>query len=320
MPASLCQADRLRSLRRNTVKASGGAQAPAPFIVGVGRSGTTLLRLMLDAHPEMAIPPETHFGVRLVKRFEEGSAGAAETAEWIASRNRWGDFGLDASELKQRLDAHRRLTAGDAFRDFFGLYAERHGKSRWGDKTPIYLRQMRLLERAVPEAHFIHMIRDGRDVALSVWDRVGKEKDAAKMARLWKRRIRKARNQAEKLGHYVEVRYEDLILETEPTLRRVATFIELDWDDAMLRYHEHSAERMSEMDRDLPALASGRARPGERRLDAFKLTSEPPQVTRVKRWRTQMEPDDVQAFEDTAGDLLDELGYETGVTVASGSD
>ncbi|MDQ3729496.1 MAG: sulfotransferase [Actinomycetota bacterium] len=302
------------------MRASGGVEAPAPFIVGVGRSGTTLLRLMLDAHPEMAIPPETHFAVRLVKHFEEGSPGAAETAEWIASRNRWGDFGLEADDLEKRLAAHRRLAAGDALRDFFCLYAERHGKSRWGDKTPIYVRQMRRIERAVPEAHFVHMIRDGRDVALSVWDRVGKEKDATKMARLWKRRIRKARSQAEKLGHYVEVRYEDLILETEPTLRRVASFIELAWDDAMLSYHEHSAERMSELDRDLPALASGRERPGERRLDAFKLTSEPPQATRVERWRTQMEPADVQAFEDTAGDLLEELGYETGVPVAAGSD
>ncbi|HYH62159.1 MAG TPA: sulfotransferase [Solirubrobacterales bacterium] len=303
--------------RKNAVRASGGDQSPAPFIVGVGRSGTTLLRLMLDAHPELAIPPETHFAVRLVKRFEEGRLDAAEAAEWISSKNRWGDFGLDATELESRLAAHRHLAAGDALRDFFTLYAERHDKSRWGDKTPIYVRQMRRLERAVPEAHFVHMIRDGRDVALSVWDRVGKEKDAVKMARLWKRRIRKARRQAEKLGHYFEVRYEDLILDTEPTLRRVADFIKLDWDAAMLRYHEQSAERMAEMDRALPALASGRERPGERRLEAFKLTSEPPQKGRVERWRKQMDPADVQAFEDTAGDLLEELGYETGDCRAS---
>jgi len=272
---------------------------------------------MLDAHPELAIPPETHFAVRLVKRFEEGRLDATEAAEWISSKNRWGDFGLDATELESRLAAHRHLAAGDALRDFFTLYAERHDKSRWGDKTPIYVRQMRRLERAVPEAHFVHMIRDGRDVALSVWDRVGKEKDAVKLARLWKRRIRKARRQAEKLGHYFEVRYEDLILDTEPTLRRVADFIKLDWDAAMLRYHEQSAERMAEMDRALPALASGRERPGERRLEAFKLTSEPPQKGRVERWREQMDPADVQAFEDTAGDLLEELGYETGDCRAS---
>ncbi|MDX6586513.1 MAG: hypothetical protein QOI31_986 [Solirubrobacterales bacterium] len=302
------------------VAARRGSEPPAPFVVGVGRSGTTLLRLMLDAHPAVAIPPETHFAVRLVKRFSEAPMTASETAEWISSKNRWGDFGLDAAEFENRLAAHRRLTAGDALRDFFTLYAERHGKTRWGDKTPIYVRQMRRIERAVPEAHFIHMIRDGRDVALSVWDRVGKEKDATRMARLWKRRIRKARRQAEKLGHYLEVRYEDLVLETEPTLRRVAAFIDLEWDDAMLSYHEHSEERMAEMDRDLPALASGRERPGSRRLDAFKLTSEPPQATRVARWREQMEPADVEAFEDTAGDLLAELGYESGVGAAIGGE
>ncbi len=294
------------------MRASAGSEAPAPFIVGVGRSGTTLLRLMLDAHPELAIPPETHFAVRLVKRFEDGSPGAEETARWLAERNRWGDFGIEAAALEERLAAHRRLTAGDTLRDFFALYAERHDKARWGDKTPIYVRNMRRLERAVPEAHFIHMIRDGRDVALSVWDRVGREKDATRMARLWKRRIRKARRQAEQLGHYMEARYEDLILDTEPVLRKVAGFVELDWDPVMLDYHEKSAERMAEMDRDLPALSSGRERPAERRLGAFKLTSEPPQKSRVERWREQMSDEDRAAFEETAGDLLAELGYEVG--------
>lgn len=294
------------------MRATGKPAHAAPFIVGVGRSGTTLLRLMLDAHPELAIPPETHFAVGLVKRFEQGKPDASEIVEWLASRNRWGDFGIDAAELERRLSAPRRLTAGDSLRAFFSLYAERHGKSRWGDKTPIYLRQMRRLERAVPEARFVHMIRDGRDVTLSVWDRVGKQKDATRMARLWKRRIRRARRQAEQLENYLEVRYEDLVLDTEPTLRRVASFVDLDFQESMLRYHEHSAERMAEMARDLPTSPSGRERPAERRLGAFALTSEPPQPGRVDRWRQEMTAEDRLAFEDAAGDLLAELGYEVG--------
>jgi hypothetical protein len=97
----------------------------------------------------------------------------------------------------------------------------------------------------------------------------------------------------------------------------VAAFIDLEWDDAMLSYHEHSQERMAEMDRDLPALASGRERPGSRRLEAFKLTSEPPQAKRVERWREQMDPADVEAFEEAAGELLAELGYESGMGVSA---
>ena len=137
------------------------------------------------------------------------------------------------------------------------------------------------------------------------------------MARLWKRRIRKARRQAEKLGHYIEVRYEDLVLETEPTLRRVADFIDLDWDDAMLRYHEQSAERMAEMDRRPPGACERPRAAGRAPARGVQAHLRATQKARVERWREQMDTADVQAFEDTAGDLLAELGYETGAGQAS---
>ena len=64
-------------------------RAPAPFIVGVGRSGTTLLRLMLDAHPELAIPPETHFVPELIGRFEQGQVEPADVISIITSGRHW---------------------------------------------------------------------------------------------------------------------------------------------------------------------------------------------------------------------------------------
>src|SRR5918999_488597 len=77
-------------------------RTPAPFIVGVPRSGTTLLRLMLDAHPELTIPPETHFVPKLVKLWRREGAGARECADWIVGHPRWGDFGLDEDEPRAR--------------------------------------------------------------------------------------------------------------------------------------------------------------------------------------------------------------------------
>ena len=111
---------------------------PPPFIVGVARSGTTLLRLMLDAHPELAIPPETHFVPRLIK-LVDGGAGPGEVATFLAGHPRWGDYGLDAAELERRLDALEPFDAGSALRAFYGLYAEGQGKPRWGDKSPPYV-------------------------------------------------------------------------------------------------------------------------------------------------------------------------------------
>ena len=103
----------------------------------------------------------------------------------------------------------------------------------------------------------MHVIRDGRDVALSVLDRTVRDLTAADIARRWQKKITKAREDSPKLDHYIEIRYEDLILETEPVLRRVCEFIELPWDDAMLGYHERSAERLQEMARALPGRGAG---------------------------------------------------------------
>jgi hypothetical protein len=286
-------------------------QPPAPFVVGVGRSGTTLLRLMLDAHPQLTIPPETHFVPELIRAARRRRATAEGLAEIVVSQRQWGDFGLDEADLRGRFGALERIEPAPALRAFYGLYAERVGKPRWGDKTPIYVEHMREIAKALPEAHFVHLIRDGRDVALS---RIRRALDdpppVDRIARNWSRRIRDARKQARRLPHYLELRYEDLVTDTEPTLRRIGDFVDLPYDPAMLDYHRSAAERLGEMAGDLPARGGKAHRPGSERLAAHALASEPPREERIAAWREQMSAEDVVAFEAEAGDLLDELGYE----------
>jgi sulfotransferase family protein len=284
---------------------------PAPFVVGVGRSGTTLLRLMLDAHPELTIPPETHFVPELIAACGKRRASAHGLVEIVTSGRQWGDFGLEEEQLERRFEAADPLQAGDALRAFYGLYAERVGKPRWGDKTPIYVEHMREIHRALPEARFVHLIRDGRDVALSRTKRaLGEPPPARRAAKTWMRRIADARRQARRLPHYMEARYEDLVLDTESTLRRVCEFIELRWDPAVLDYHEHAPERLREMGRDLPARGGKTERPGSERLAAHALAARPPEPERVGAWRDEMDADQVVAFEEVAGGLLAELGYD----------
>ena len=86
----------------------------------------------------------------------------------------------------------------------------------------------------------------------------------------------------------MEIRYEDLILDTEPVLRRVCEFIELPWDDALLTYHERSADRLKEMARALPAEGRAKELSVERRMATHEMTTKPPSADRVARWRTQM--------------------------------
>ena len=308
-------------LRRRRQQYAAPPGPPAPFVVGVGRSGTTLLRMMLDAHPDLAIPPETHFVNDLLIAGEKIRLSPERLVKTVVHdrHRRWGDFGISEQAYLERLQAIPQLNSSDAIRAFYELYAELHDKTRWGDKTPDYVKRVRRIGRALPEARFVHVIRDGRDVALSHNKRIQRRQldhkppvPAGEMARRWRKRIDKARYDAESVGdRYIEIRYEDLVTDTEPTLRRVCELIEIDYSPAMLEYHERAEERMQEMARDLPAGQGRPHRPGEERLQAHALLSEPPKKDRVATWKEEMSPADVAEFEEIAGHLLREMGYET---------
>ncbi len=288
----------------------GQGPPPAPFVVGVGRSGTTLLRLMLDAHPRLAIPAETHFVPELIERQRECRA-SGELAEAIIASRTWGDFGLDPESLRVAVRDAGAEDATAVLRIFYGLCAAREGKDRWGDKTPGYVKRMRPIAEALAEARFVHLIRDGRDVALSRRARgMGAAKPIDEVAELWKRRIENARRQAKRLrGRYLELRYEDLVAEPEPSLRRICELVELDFDPAMLSYHERAEERIAELG-DLGDEGARAARPGSERQAAHALAATPPSAARTEVWRTEMGPGERAEFEAVAGGLLAELGYD----------
>jgi len=306
----LNRARRRRRLRKAAPRLLGGPpDPPAPFICGATRSGTTLLRLMVDAHPEVAIPSETHFVPDVIARCVEGPVEADELTQIITNNRRWGDFGLREDELRERIAAIDPLNAADATRAFFHLYAEKQGKIRWGDKTPGYIRKTRPIQRVLPEARFIHTIRDGRDVALSIIPLSFGPNTITEAAELWRKRVGWARYQSRGVEHYTEIFYEDLILETEKTLRQVCAFIDLPWNPAMLDYHEGAERRLAEKARDLDK-GAGRTQPAEARIRSHELAKEPPRADRVARWKREMSEEDVAEYERVAGGLLVELGYE----------
>lgn len=286
-------------------------RVPAPFVVGVARSGTTLLRLMLDAHPRLAIPPETHFIPKLIKACAEEGDRHARVMELLTHHRRWPDFQLDADDLRRRLEGIQPLTATAALRAFYGAYAEREGKPRWGDKTPSYVRKMRRIHRVLPEARFVHLIRDGRDVALSLVEVHFGPEQLTDAAAKWTKEIGKARRDAGRVPHYMEVRYEDLVAEPEPILRRICEFVALEWDPAMLEYHKAAPERMAAIARDFER-GEGPAIPAEVRARQHARVAEPPRSERAGRWQIEMSPEDRAAFEEVAGGLLADLGYEVG--------
>jgi len=284
-------------------------RAPAPFVVGMNRSGTTLLRMMLDAHPELVIPPETHFVPDLIRAVRRRGAKPADALAAMKAHREWEDFGFSDDEALDWLEALPKLEPGPAARAFYEAYASRAGKPRWGEKTPRYILKMPLIQSALPEARFVHVIRDGRDVALSVLDRTVKDIDAAEVARRWRRKIDRARTDAPRLHHYLEIRYEDLVTSPRAALERVCGFLELPFEQAMLDYHARAGERLEEMRRELPESGGATRLSVERRMRTHHRTTAPPDPTRATRWREDMSETDREAFERGAGETLATLGY-----------
>jgi hypothetical protein len=275
---------------------------PFPFIVGCERSGTTLFRLMLDAHPDMAVPPESYFIVDLYRRrhrYERSNRpyDSIALAHDLAGSRWFRAWGLPAKELATTMRREEGVDFAEAIRKVYRAYARMHGKSRYGDKTPAYVQHIRSLAGIFPEARFVHIIRDGRDVATSLAEVQWGPGDVLEAALQWRERVARGRHARMELGghRYLEVRYEQLVAEPEPLLREVSGFLELPFVEAMVRHSETALERI----------------PG--RSDGLHRRAATAPVTGVRDWRRDMAREDLEAVEAAVGDLLDELGYERAV-------
>jgi hypothetical protein len=281
---------------------------PVPFVVGLGRSGTTLLRLMLDAHPQMAVPPETGFIPRVAGL--EGERLRNRFFRVMTRQPAWPDYGIPAEVFREALRKIEDFTVAEGVRCFYETYAARRGKVRYGDKTPPYRTHMPLIDSLLPEARFVHLIRDGRDVALSrrgLWFEGGES--IAEIARVWLEEVESARSGGRSVRHYLEVRYEDLVVAPESELRRICDFVELHFESAMLRYHEGAAARLSEIGDRVARDGTVRST-REQRLATLESSMRPPDAGLAGRWKQDMAEEDRAEFVRVAGELLRELGYE----------
>jgi hypothetical protein len=279
-----------------------------PVIVGVPRSGTTLLRMMIDAHPDVAIPPETGFLPALADL--DPTMDSSRTAwQIITGFHTWPDFQLDPPVLRATLDRLSSTTPADAARAFYRLYAGRFGKSRWGDKTPTYGTALDRIASLLPEARFIHIIRDGRDVMLSVrslWFRPGDSVEAC--AEDWTARLERTRALGAQVSGYLEIRYETLVTYPEQTLKEVCRFLDLAFAPQMLTYHISAGARLDEHQ---PRYAGdGREFVSRaQRVNNQRFVMEPPRLDRIGRWKRELDEAELTRFEAVAGEWLDRLGY-----------
>src|ERR671913_1776068 len=214
---------------------------PYLFIVGCARSGTTLVHRIVDAHPEIAITPEMHWISRQFK--SRNGLVASELISELAEHKRFAQFEIPREEFEGLLGSGEAVPYPTFLRRVFALYGKIKNKPLVGNKTPAYIRRMLDLHALWPEAKFVHIIRDGRDVCLSVlnWKKadhiVGRyaswEEDPVSTTALWwERKVRTAREAGARLGSslYYEVRYESLISRPEQECQRLCEFLDVLYD------------------------------------------------------------------------------------------
>jgi hypothetical protein len=269
------------------------------FIGACPRSGTTLLRTMLNTHPDLAIPRETRFlpfvwdNRQRWKHLDE-RAVRNRLAKQIARRD-W----TRAERLQTpRPKMVRRMTAapptlGSVVGTGFVLYAESTGKRRWGDKRPMYSRYLDAIFGMFPDAQFINVIRDPRASVSSMRKLGWFRGDITPGLELWERSLRAVEPWRKVLhkDQFLDIRYEDLVTDPVGLLTGVSSFLGLapETIPTMLSYHEHNDETSTRYHSRL---------------------AQPVSTDSLRAWDAMLDADDVALIEQVTGKWMDQFGYE----------
>lgn len=288
------------------------------FIVGCDRSGTTLLRLMLNKSPVLFIAPETKF----LQPLQQNKAVYGDftqpeqryffirdlqTNRATSKTFTFPIFGLTVGEAESALAQVAPTDFPGAAQAIYAAAAAKKNKQRWGDKTPHQVQDISFLAEAFPDAQFIHMIRDGRDAGMSIRKAGWLDGNFLKIAQYWQKQVEAGITAGRSLensnSRYYEVYYEQLLQQPEATLRDLCTWLNLEYTPQMLEYY-----------RD----ADSHIQPEHSNL--FKLNQKPIDSSRAYAWKSKLSQQDIADFESVAANLLQSLGYElTGAKISLGT-
>ena len=286
---------------------------PPIFILGNPRSGTTLLRLMLTCHREVVVPPECGFAVWLWEKYRgwDRSTAAAMIGPFVddvAAARKFDTWGIGQGELTEALAAAPPGSYAEAASRVYECYGRRRGRSfaRWGDKNNLHVDHVATIDAIFPRAFFVHIVRDGRNVACSYKDLHAAHIEsryaprlpwkAADVAGDWQAANAKIDAACRELdaARVFRIRFEDLVTDTEASLRALCEALGEDFDPAMLDYHRQNARQELEPAELLPWK---------------RKTLQPPIPAEVDRFRRELERDEIAAFERVAGATLEQYGY-----------
>lgn len=257
------------------------------FIVGCGRSGTSLLRGLLNGHPEVAIPLESLFVTDYLRK----AAGltADKLRALIAEEPELREWGLrvEPADLK---DCQTVAAMVDRLHR---EYAAVQGKSRWGNKTPRFVRWLDLIHAHFPDARYIHVVRDPRAVASSLIRSDVHRSTALHAARRWQRDVAAGLEFEDAVPtSTLGVRYEDLAQRPSSVLSEVCSFLDLEFDPGRMEEGLGTSEYSDFYENIHSNLRSG-------------ITNK-----YVDRWKADLSVEELRVVESICAPLMSELGYE----------
>jgi hypothetical protein len=278
-----------------------------------------MLRLMLAAHRELAVPPEAGFMCWLkdvyvnysVLDWQKKSTLAALATNIVESR-KFETWNLPFDDILSALVSRRPITYAEACESVYWAFARKFkpSASRWGDKNNFHCTQVAALKSMFPHAQFLHIVRDPRDVACSYREVMGLESrspyrpklpiECGQIAEEWVNNVNSIERGAKDLppAQYHVVRYEDLVSAPEQILREICTWLGLDFDRQMLVFNERNKALALE-----PSAT----------MDWKLRTLDPANTSRIGRHAYDMNVEQRRAVEVVAGETMKHFGYELSV-------
>lgn len=269
------------------------------FLIGCPRSGTTLLTVMMHAHPRIAMPPETRFLIPgYLGRREFGDLRRADNRRALAERitgkgSRFRDLGLNRERTVEAIVA-APPTVGSAMGTVWKEFARDRGKARWGEKRPAYWQDLAALQQMFPDAQYIHLVRDGRACMASLMKVDWWDEGAIGAVTSWVLANRELDRLGRKLpsSSYHYLRYEDLLADPRGELSALCRFLDEEFDEAML---DHASAALD--------IVPKRKTWHERTRSALDST-------RIDAWRTSLPPNDIGLIELIGRSTMRRHGYE----------
>lgn len=270
------------------------------FIIGVGRSGTTLLQAIINAHPDICMPPESHFirdiiaNSKVLKTYQ--NKGLAGVKTFLKSNTHLARLDIDVCKALEPFSNHSINFSWDfLFKRYLALYAHQQGKKRVGEKDPSNIKHIEVMKKHFPHAILIHIIRDPRDVVLSrINTQMGHTRDVSSWARNYVSSFFMGREYGRGCygTNYIEVYYEDLIQKPADTIKQLCGNLDVPYDPIMLNYQTQAAGIVAQDE-----------------MAWKKNVFEPIMTTNSSKWLNNMDTEQIRLIESLCSKIFEVTPY-----------